>query len=80
MKEIFAKRKFKLCVICGKQKRSEQKFRPFPFNLLFPIFPGQVLSKKNPGSFPGFDIFYTTPCANIASATFTKPAMFAPFT
>ncbi len=24
--------------------------------------------------------FYTTPCASIASATFTKPAIFAPFT
>ncbi len=23
---------------------------------------------------------YTIPCANIASATFTKPAIFAPFT
>ncbi len=22
--------------------------------------------------------YYTTPCANIASATFTKPAIFAP--
>ena len=24
--------------------------------------------------------FYTTPCANIASATLTNPAIFAPFT
>jgi hypothetical protein len=28
--------------------------------------------------FKGFN--YTTPCAIIASATFTKPAMLAPFT
>lgn len=27
-----------------------------------------------------YRLYYTTPCASIASATFTKPAMFAPFT
>lgn len=43
-----------------------------------PIFPGQDLSKKA-GDNPAFN-FYTTPCASMASATFTKPAMFAPFT
>jgi|GEM_PF-2043473 len=50
----------------------------FSFILLFPVFPGQDLTKK-PGNFPDF-IFYTTPCASIASATFTKPAILAPFT
>ncbi len=44
----------------------------------FSHYPGTGFMKKageNPALF-----FYTTPCASIASATFTKPAIFAPFT
>ena len=52
-------------------------FYPFHFTF-FPVIPGQDFMKKA-GDNPALN-FYTTPCASMASATFTKPAMFAPFT
>lgn len=45
----------------------------------FPLPRDRFYHKKSPRDFTDF-LFYTTPCANMASATFTKPAMFAPFT
>lgn len=50
-----------------KNKKATQKF-----GLLFRVMKSVMKNK--------YEKFYTTPCANIASATFTKPAMFAPFT
>ena len=43
----------------------------------FSHYPGTGFMRKA-GDNPAF--FYTTPCASMASATFTKPAIFAPFT
>lgn len=42
--------------------------------------PPLVMSCKTWRGGSRFDIYYTTPCASIASATFKKPAMLAPTT
>lgn len=48
--------------------------------MIFHIDTKKIPSKKE-GIFKIVRLdYYTIPCANIASATFTKPATFAPFT
>lgn len=47
------------------------------FNLLFsPLSRDRFYDNPDKNGY----LFYTTPCASIASATFTKPAILAPFT
>ena len=57
------------------------------FDLLFMVYLSSVKKRRFPmngESTPSiifyFSMFYTTPCASIALATFMKPAMLAPLT